>query len=267
MSQLSSRTVALATAPNMRTLGGLEVSGGRIREGLIFRSATLAHLSETDGLAFAELGIKLVFDLRTKGECAAQPDRLPAGIDLVNLDVLADSPVDLAASMAMLDKDPAATNAMLAGGKAVSMLEHSYCDIVSQPSARWAYRTFFETLSEPGETLPALFHCTTGKDRTGWAAAALLLLLGADDETVRADYLQTNVDLLPALTPLLDKASAAGIDPDLLLPVLSVQESFLDAALGEVEKRFGSMQGYFTEGLGLSECRIDALRERFVVAN
>ena len=267
MSQLSPRTIALPTAPNMRTLGGLEVAGGRIRDGVIYRSATLAYLSDSDGEHFRDLGIKLVFDLRTSGESDAQPDRLPEGIDLMNLDVLADSPLDLAASMAMLDKDPVATNAMLATGKAISMLEHSYSDFVSQPSARWAYRTFFETLSDENEQRPALFHCTTGKDRTGWAAAALLLLLGADADTVRADYLQTNTDLLPSLAPMIEQATAAGIDADLLVPLLSVQESFLDTALAEVTKQYGSMQGYFTEGLGLSESRIGTLRERFVTTN
>ena len=99
---------------------------------------------------------------------------------------------------------------------------------------------------------------------TGWAAASLLLLLGADEQTVRDDYLQSNTDLLPALQPLFDLAAAQGITADLLLPVLGVRESYLDAALDQVDSRFGSIEGYFTTGLGLNSGTLDALRSRLI---
>ena len=68
----------------------------------------------------------------------------------------------------------------------------------------------------------AALHCTTGKDRTGWAAAALLMLLGVSYDDVLTDYLLTNQQLLPSMQPLLDRFAAEGGDPELLLPVFGV---------------------------------------------
>ena len=54
-----------------------------------------------------------------------------------------------------------------------------------------AFKELFRAL-EAGET-PILFHCSAGKDRTGVAAMLILLALGASDETICADFVQTNV--------------------------------------------------------------------------
>lgn len=265
MSQTPDRRVDLATAPNMRGLGGLPVAGGTVREGLIYRSATLANLSEADGRAFEQLGIETVFDLRTTHERAEAPDRVPSSIADEHLDVLADSKLDVAAGMATLMKDPQAANELLAGGKAQEMLKASYEDIVFLPSAVRAYRRFFAALTAPDYST-SLFHCTTGKDRTGWAAVTFLSLLGADDATVRADYLQTNTDLLPSLQPMIDQAAAAGIDTDALLPLLTVSNDYLDEAIEGMHEGFGSFEDYGREALGLTEDRLEILRTRFIAS-
>lgn len=280
MTDSTSRSIPLATAPNLRTLGGLPVEGGTVKDGLLFRSATLAALSDADGQVLLGLGIRRVFDLRTAAESADAPDRLPAGITGVPLDVLGDHAQDLAASLGHIglpggEDAPAPSEAereaivsqmteMLGRGRGIALMQESYRNIVSSDSALAAYRSFYEALTEQPEYAPSLFHCTTGKDRTGWAAASFLLLLGASTETVLADYLQTNTDILPMIEPMLARAEAAGFDPDILRPVLTVQQSVLEAALQEVADRFGSIQAYFTEGLGLSIDHLAALRERFV---
>ena len=264
----------------MRTLGGIPVAGGRVADGLIFRSATLAALSPDDGEAILGLGIRRVFDLRTDGERASAPDRLPAGAFGVPLDVLGDHAGDLAASLGALsvpgsaggEAPSAAQRAAFArqatdalgDGRGIAMMQQSYRHIVSSDSAIAAYRSFYEALSEQPEYAPSLFHCTTGKDRTGWAAASLLLLLGAAEDAVMDDYLQTNTDILPMIEPMLAQAEAGGIDPELLRPVLLVHESVLAAAYDEMRERFGTIEGYFTAGLGLDPARLLALRERFV---
>jgi protein-tyrosine phosphatase len=84
------------------------------------------------------------------------------------------------------------------------------------------------------------------------------------EEDVYADYLLTNDQLVPALQPLVDKFAAAGGDPDLLTPVLGVQRSYLDAGLDEMKKRYKSLDGYFTDGLGLEAGTIEKIRSDFV---
>ena len=105
-----------------------------------------------------------------------------------------------------------------------------------------------------------MFHCTTGKDRTGWAAAATLLLLGVPYDDVMKDFLLTNEQLTPYLKPVADKFASLGGDPRLLDPVLGVRKEYLQAGIDEMRARYGDIEGYFTAGLGLDGPAIDALR-------
>ncbi|MFB7845175.1 tyrosine-protein phosphatase [Microbacterium sp. NPDC056052] len=264
MNTSHTRTVPIATAPNLRDLGGLPSTAGEVRRGRVYRSAALSSLTDADEQRFAALGIRTVYDLRTAEEATASRDRLPEGVDTVTLDVLADSSTSVAASLGQLAADPQAFAASLAGGRAQQLFEETYRDFVRLPSALRAYRAFYASLLDEDRHGGALFHCTTGKDRTGWAAATLLTLLGVSEDDVYDDYLQTNTDLLPALEPVLQRAETQGVDRDVLLPVLGVRESYLAAAFTQMREQFGSIQGYAREGLGLSTRDERRLRETFL---
>ncbi len=264
MNTSHTRTVPIATAPNLRDLGGLPSAHGEVRRGRVYRSAALSSLADADQQRFAALGIRTVYDLRTADEAAATPDRLPDEVDVTSLDVLADSTTSVAAGLGQLAADPHAFAASLAGGRAQQLFEETYRDFVRLPSALRAYRAFFASLLDEDRHGAALFHCTTGKDRTGWAAATLLTLLGVGEGDVYQDYLQTNADLLPALEPVLQRAEAQGVDRELLLPVLGVRESYLAAAFTQMREQFGGIQGYAREGLGLSARDERRLRELYL---
>lgn len=267
MNSLPDRHIPLKSVPNLRDLGGLSVAGGHFRPREMYRSATLSSLVDAEMPAFDALGIRTVYDLRTVGEAASAPDHLPEGVESIGLDVLADSSINVAARVGELVTDPQSLAATLGGGQGEQMLEQSYRDIVSLPSALAAYRAFYLSVVDSDRHGAALFHCTTGKDRTGWAAASLLTALGASRETVFADYLETNADLLPTLEPFIQQAEQQGIDRELLLPVLGVQQSYLEAAFTQMEEQFGSIERYLTDGLGLGSGIVDRLRERFVDAD
>lgn len=70
----------------------------------------------------------------------------------------------------------------------------------------------------------------------------------------------TNEQLLPALKPLIDQMTQRGVDPGLLTPVVGVQEGYLDAALDEMQQRYKTIEGYFSDGLGLESAVVDRLR-------
>jgi protein-tyrosine phosphatase len=256
------QSLGIATVPNLRDLGGWPTPAGPVRTGLLYRSAEFDQLQGDDLAAFTSLGVKSVYDLRTEAERAAQPNRVPPGIDHIVLDVLQGSSGAAPAMLAKVLSDPKAAQELLGGGKAQELFEHGYREIVSLPSALAGYKHFFGDLAQDAHR-PALFHCTTGKDRTGWAAASMLMLLGASDEDVLADYLLTNDQLLPALQPLIDKFASIGGDPALLGPVLGVRKEYLHAALDEMQQRFTGIEGYFSTGLGLDTATIDTLRATF----
>ena len=114
------------------------------------------------------------------------------------------------------------------------------------------------------DDLPVLYHCTTGKDRTGWATAALLTLLGVSEEHVYREYLLTNEQLLPALEPLFTRFEAHGAPRELLVPVLGVDRSYLDESFRALREAFGTIEAYFSDGLGITPSEQELLRERLL---
>nr|WP_255312540.1 tyrosine-protein phosphatase [Rhodococcus tukisamuensis] len=111
-----------------------------------------------------------------------------------------------------------------------------------------------------------LFHCTSGKDRTGWTAMLLQSIAGVPVQTVMDDYLLSNTYLeatnqrtLAQITGALGPQAAAN-----LTPVLGVDQSFLQAGLDQITETYGTFDKYLTEGLGLSEETIDALKDKLV---
>lgn len=258
--------VPLAGVPNLRDLGGwTTASGKQVSRSHVFRSTELHRLTGNAQMTFDHLGITTVYDLRTAAERTASPDPDLDGVTEVHLDVLADSTTAIPANLAAL-RDKSAVHLVadaLGGGRAKHLMVDTYRQIVSSQSALGAYRLLFEGLAADQQT-PSLFHCTTGKDRTGWAAAALLSILGVDRSEVFRDYLLTNEQLLPALRPFMDEFAEAGGDADLLLPVLGVDKSYLEAAFDEMEKSFGDIEGYFRDGLGVDESVPIALRARLL---
>ncbi|MEV4685921.1 tyrosine-protein phosphatase [Microbacterium sp. LWH3-1.2] len=255
--------ITIDGVPNLRDLGGWAAAGGTVRTGQVYRSAEFSGLSGPAADEFGSLGVWAVYDLRTADERSANANILPTGIEYIIFDILADRPGAGPAQMVQVLSDPKAAEQLLGDGKAVKIFEESYRQFLTLPSAVTGYRQFFTILAEK-EHRPALFHCTTGKDRTGWAAASLLWLLGVSDEDVLADYLLTNDSLVPALQPMVDKFAAIGGDPALLAPVVGVQASYLDAARTEMESQFGDIETYFSNGLWLSSRTIDALRSSLV---
>ena len=257
-------SVAIPSVPNLRDLGGWPTQdGGHVRWGLLYRSTELGRLAGADMAAFAALGIRSVFDLRTEAERTAQPDRLPPGTEHVVADVFKGSVDAVPAQLFKVATDPKAAEDLLGGGKGQTLFEMGYREIVSMPSAAAAYRLLFSDLAQD-EHRPALFHCTTGKDRTGWAAAALLTLFGVPDDLVMKEYLLTNVELLPTEKPMLDRFRALGGDPDLLGPVVGVAPEYLQAALDAMRSAYGTIEAYFTDGLGLDESVQRVLRASFI---
>ncbi|WP_374609766.1 tyrosine-protein phosphatase, partial [Gordonia sp. (in: high G+C Gram-positive bacteria)] len=239
----------ISSLPNLRDLGGWRTGDGQtVRSGVLYRSTDFSALDTADVSAFESLGLKAVYDLRSAHESEAIPDPVLPGASNIALDVLADAQMSIPANIGAVLADPAVVaqaDEMLSGGKAREMICGTYREMITLPSATASYTQLFRGLID-GST-PALMHCTTGKDRTGWAAASLLTLLGVPKDDVYRDYLLTNERLIPSLTPIFDGFAAAGGDPELLVGVLGVDSGYLDAAFDEVDKRYGGIEGYFGE--------------------
>lgn len=258
------QSLGIASVPNLRDLGGYGTSAGAtVASGLVYRSNQLSGISPSDMERLAELGFKVDYDLRTAEERDARPDELPPGVEYVWLDVLADAPGAGPAMLERLMQNPEEANAALGGGKAEEGFQESYRQFVSLPSAKASFRQLFLSLGDQNQ-LPALFHCTTGKDRTGWAAAALLTLLGVPKDQVIEDYLRSNDYILSAYQHAIDAFVAGGGDPAIPPAILGVKQEYLEAAFDEMQTTYGTIESYFSEGLGIDAAQQQGLRDLYL---
>ena len=258
------QSLGIASIPNLRDLGGYETSDGKtVNQGLVYRSNQLSEINPEDMQKLGALELQGAYDLRTMAERETRPEELPPGVDYIVVDVLADSPSAGPAQLEKLMANPKMANVELGGGKVEAAFEASYREFISLPSAQREFGKMFVALGNRQE-VPALFHCTTGKDRTGWAAAAFLTLMGVPKETVYEDYLRSNDYILPAYQQAIDGFVAAGGDAEIPKAILGVKKEYLDAAFDEMETEYGSIEQYFSNALGIDADQQQAMRSMYL---
>ncbi|MDA0566120.1 tyrosine-protein phosphatase [Streptomonospora sp. S1-112] len=254
-------TVVLPSAPNFRDLGGYTTrDGARVRAGVAYRSDALHRLGDDDLATLADLDVRRVVDLRTVFERQSNPDRLPEGAEYTPLDVQGDH--STGADLVAVLSDPARARTVFADGGAERFMHEVNRILVSGADARAGYAALLRGIAAtPGATV---FHCSAGKDRTGWGAALLLTLLGVPRDTVFADYLASNGRLGGLQESFRAAVEGAGVDLELVWPMVECRTSYLETAFAEVERAYGTFDAYAAEGLGLSPEELAALRERML---
>jgi protein-tyrosine phosphatase len=261
------RGLGLKGAPNARDLGGLRTAEGRrVRDGVLFRSGALGRLTEADVAAVAERKVTRVLDLRDGTEIkAAPPDRLPTDPPprVHHIPVFdPQHPVFTYVSAVLMGHDVSA--AAPADGSPGAMLA-IYRWMVTDAGARAGFATALRTIADSdGE--PVLYHCSAGKDRTGWLSVLLLTLLGVDRAAARADYLATNDYTRATNAAIMDAMRARGrlAHPEVLLPLFEARPEYLAAAYAEADRAYGGVAGYIRDGLGVADETVDGLRERLL---
>jgi protein-tyrosine phosphatase len=256
--------LGIPTVPNLRDVGGYKTrDGATLVRGLAYRSDTFNPMSAEDIKKLERVGLRNNYDLRTTAETKAEPDEMPPGVHYHLLNVLADAKSAAPAELKALLHNPKKANMVLGGGRVEALFIEAYREFITLPSAKQSYRTLFLSLADQ-QNLPGVFHCTTGKDRTGWAAAALLTLLGVPKETVMADYMLTNDYDLPQFQTAIDGFVAAGGDRAIAIAVFGVKPEYLDASFDQMQKQYGAIEKYFSDGLGIDAAGQKALRDLYL---
>jgi protein-tyrosine phosphatase len=245
---LADRDLHLASAPNFRDAGGYRTSDGQwVRMGVVYRSGDLSKLTAADLAELRRLGIHTVYDLRTDGERAASPDQVPAGATDIQENVIGGSVTGISPTSA------AQAERMMVDGEA---------QMVDSAQAQAAYNGVFTGLAQSRD-LNALYHCSAGKDRTGWASATLLTALGVPHATVEQDYLASNQYLARS-----NAATLAALPPAqaaIYKPLLDVRPEYLANGFAEVRSNYGSFDAYLTRGLGLGHGELNRLKAELLV--
>lgn len=246
------RRVEVDNGFNLRDFGGYAVQGGgTVRRGMLFRSGTMALLSEKDEEHLRTLGIRGICDFRRKDERLAEPTRWhqPAGIDLWAWDHELKSGV-----LAEILKTDFAS-----GDKVRAAMIEIYREIPIDHAP--SYSAMLARLAEG--CAPMLINCSAGKDRTGVGAAIILSLLGVARQDIFSDYLLTNI--------LVDWGAIFGTRdtrlgrayrerPDAIRPMIEADAAYLDAFFALVEERWGGMEGYAEQELNIGAAALERIR-------
>lgn len=252
--ELGEELVRLASADNFRDVTGPDTAyvatdGTPLRRGVVYRSNEL-QLTHGDAASLGRLGVGAIYDLRSDHEVEQHPDADVPGATWTHLEVKG-IPMEAVGDLA--DR-----------ATAQEVMLRVYRGFVEIEGARDAFAALFRAVADGDRAV--LFHCTAGKDRTGWAAALLLHLAGVDDATILEDYLLTNTFSSATRDKYLGLVRQhLGADKvDVYERVMVADGAYLQAGYDTASATYGDRLGYLREGLGLDDELLDRLRVRLL---
>lgn len=240
-------------AVNLRDLSVACGNGAVVRRGLLFRSG-ITHQLEPDGLALlrTRLGIRTVIDLRSDVELRHD------GVAPFAQHGIAHRRMAIHGVTAVTPGDQRDRFHQMASGEfdwcaryQVMVVEHVQ-----------AFVEFFHALSQP-DALPAVFHCSAGRDRTGVAAALLLNVLGVPDEVVAADYARTGELLLPHLQRYARMRDSMGLNDNQMAALLRTEAGVMLRFMSWLRRTHGSAADMLL-GAGLPAATLAGLKGRLL---
>ena len=246
---------------NFRDVGGYETfDGRRTKWGVLYRSGNWAEASRADLKAVEQLGLHTMVDFRSSAEKEEEPDRLP---DNKSFEVIEIPTLDGGDNAVAEEIMARIENGDFEGFEPDSFMVEANRALGTKFTPQ--YREFFQAvLAADGE--PVIWHCSAGKDRAGFAAAALLRVLGVDQETVIEDYMLSKKYSVEARRNLLRMLRVVEGEEvaDKLEVLMGVEREWLEAAFDEIDSEYGNFDSYVREGLQLSEADVQQLRAQLL---
>jgi protein-tyrosine phosphatase len=246
--RVASRSLLMDSVQNFRDMGGYFSDHAQsTRWGKVYRSGEINRMSERDILRLKELKIKTIIDLRTEQEAALSPT-VCSGARVVHIPVRVN----------MEDIIRRIMEGRVRKGDGSLFMQDMYLQFIEPDNAQAFAQAFQLFLDE--SNYPILFHCSLGKDRTGFLASLLLSALGVPEETILGDYVATNdyIDLKRYAS------LAQGMDTDAqeaMTVILSANETFLDLVFRKIKKKYGSVAQYLSEEMQLTDKQQEKLKD------
>lgn len=237
---------------NFRDCGGYAAAdGGSVKWGMLYRSGTMAYLTEADDHHLRGLGIATICDLRRGNEREAEPTRWHIGSD-THYWTRDYSEISGLLVETLRHAEPSGEKVRQAMLKLYRDIPHDHA-----PS----YRVMFDRLITGGG--PLLLNCTAGKDRTGVGIALILHALGVDRDAILADYLLTNeadfVTLFHRRSPQIARMAMA--KPEVIAPLFAADADYLTTFFDTMDESHGGIDAYLADVLGVDDQQRARLRQ------
>ena len=256
------RVVALAGIHNFRDYGGYAARGGQLKRGVLWRSGHHAEATADDLEQVHALGLALVIDLRGDSERAGSPCLRHSRFEAKVLFQRGET-----ASAHGKAAHEESVSEVRTTADAHAAMVRLYASMPWRPVLVGTYRMYFDALaSDPG---PSLLHCLAGKDRTGLAAALTHHLLGVHSDDTMADYLLTNSAgnlerRIDAGARHVRSGFGRDMDMDAVRTLMSVHAEYLDTAFAAIRERYGSIEAYADQVLGVTPDTIEQMRRNLI---
>ena len=270
----SQRAIAYEEIENARDMGSLVMKDGKvIRTGLLVRSGNLSKATDSDvALLKEKYHLTDVFDFRFEAEANAAPDRIIDGVSYTHLSTLPQAFIQ-GFSSSRADTTNMDTRDMLAvlmkyafDPKAQTMARQLYPAIVTDSTAQQYYGEFLRgVLNAKGG---ALWHCSQGKDRAGWASAFLLAALGASRETIVEDFDLSNqsyANKVEALSARVRDKEGGDEAVAFIRAMVGVSRENFETTLDLIDQRYGSLSQYIENQLGFKKEEQQQLRLKYLM--
>ena len=249
------RHLAFEAVENFRDYGDYAGSGGRrLKSGLLYRSAAHATATDEDLEKIQALNLAAIVDLRRKGERERQPSRrhpnFAGRVIFTDEGDIGEDPWQLFIRQSDLSAE------------AFRGYMYDYYDEAPFVDRHlYLYSEYFKALAELDG--PVLIHCAAGKDRTGILAALTHHVAGVSDDDIRSDFMLTNnperlAKRLPMIMQAMTEMSGKAPTEGAVMVAMSVEEGYLERAFAAIKARYGSLDAYLEQALGVDA----AMRER-----
>ena len=243
----------LKGAKNTRDLG--LVNTHKIKEKCLFRSGQLNKISKKSAKKLVdEYRVKTVVDLRIEPEKNKKPNRQIEGVNYVWLPLFKNNLFGISYEKRIPRADT------------IPDLNDTYTMLVTNDECKHNFGVIINYIAEYDYNEGALlFHCTQGKDRTGLLALFVLYILGINLEDIKRDYTYTNVVNYKKsrkyywLTRILGKKKAKDLSE-----IFLAKGDYFDTAVRVINERYGGLDSYITNELGVSDETKNKLREKLL---
>ena len=263
------QSIPLTSVANARELGGYRTSDGRtVRSGVLLRTGNLNDITAEDiQLLKNQYRLSNIIDFRMEMEIGGYEDPVIGGVCNTHLDVINIQDM-LSPEMRDVEINKLDVIQLVEMSEQMGMLnEDMYIGFLTNDMGKKAYSQFFRILLESSPDRAVLWHCTSGKDRTGLAAMLTLSALGVEESDIIDDYMLTNEYNAGRIEGTKKYLRARGCDETLIgkaaLVFDAVDRRFIENAIAFLKEKYGSVVGYIRSELNISDIEIEILKEKY----
>lgn len=250
---VSTRFQPFERVRNFRDIGGYFTAEGRqINWGRLYRSGQIGSPTDTDLELLKKLELKTIIDLRDDSEVERLPDNVPGPVQHRRV-FITDSVMVRRASV------------IVRRHRLSREFTESYKEMIIEQGAA-GIGEVLQILADP-DNLPAVIHCTAGKDRAGVVTALILSVLGVPDETIVADYTLSNhfaEAYIWEIERRISRMRWIGMRKEHFFPMAAARPAVMESTLAYLRETYGSAQAYLLNRAQVTQEDLDRLKENLL---